>query len=170
MNKWLMVLLAPFLISCSSTSDNPEFISATERGVTVTLLNPDDFSDIEAGNMGTQPDFEQSVANKLAEALADHIEGKNITIEIKFTDIDLAGETRFNFQEIRVLDDLYIPRMSFEYVIKDATGEVVTEDTANIKEMGYLTRTLFGSKANEMIGYDKRLLVEYFDKVLNDHS
>ena len=154
------------IASCSSTIIKPETVSATDGLATVTLIKPRDFSDIKTGNSGTQSNFEQSVAKKLAEALADHFKDKDVTIDITFTDIDLAGETRFNTHEIRVLKDIYIPRMSFEYVIKDKAGDVILADTVDIKDMGYLSRSLFGRKANDLIGYDTRMLIEYFEKIL----
>ncbi|NMP15175.1 DUF3016 domain-containing protein [Thalassotalea sp. Y01] len=166
MHKLLTLMVAVLLASCSNTTEKPSSVSATDRSATVTLLNPSDFNDIDTGNIGIQSDFEQRVADKLAEALADHFDGKDVTIDIKFTNIDLAGETRFNMQEIRILKDVYIPKMSFEYVIKDSSGKVVREESADIKDMGYLSRTLFGRAADEMIGYDKRMLVEYFEKVM----
>ncbi len=166
MKKLLTITLAMLLASCSSTIVEPETVSATDGLATVTLINPRDFSDIDTGNFGIQSDFEQSVAKKLAEALADHFKETDVTIDITFTNIDLAGETRYNMQEIRVLKDLYIPRMSFEYVIKDIAGNIMLADTVDIKDMGYLSKRLFGMKANDLIGYDKRMLIEYFEKVL----
>lgn len=162
----LTLTLVMLIASCSSTIVAPETVTATDGLATVTLINPRDFSDIKTGNFGKQSNFEQSMANKLAEALADHFKDTDVTIDITFTDIDLAGETRFNTQEIRVLKDLYIPRMSFGYVIKDIAGNVMLADTVEIKDMGYLSRRLFGMKANDLIGYDKRMLIEYFEKVL----
>ena len=165
MKKLLTLILTMLLASCS-TIEEPATISATDGLATVTLINPRDFSDIDTGNFGIQSDFEQSVANKLAEALAEHFKETELTIDITFTNIDLAGETRFNMPEIRVLKDLYIPRMSFEYVIKDVAGNVMLADTVDIKDMGYLSKRLFGREANELIGYDTRMLIEYFEKVL----
>lgn len=166
MKKLLVLIFIMLQASCSSTDEQPETIVAQDRMVTVTLMHPDEFTDIEAGNMGVQSRFEQNVADKLAEALADEFEDNNVTIDITFTDIDLAGETRFNTQEIRVIKDLYIPRMAFEYTIKDTSGNVVKEGSDNIKDMGYLDRRLFGMEADDLIGYDKRMLVEYFEKIL----
>lgn len=166
MKKLLTITLAMLLASCSSTIVEPETVSATDGLATVTLINPRDFSDIDTSNFGIQSDFEQSVAKKLAEALADHFKETDVTIDITFTNIDLAGETRYNMQEIRVLKDLYIPRMSFEYVIKDIAGNIMLADTVDIKDMGYLSKRLFGMEANDLIGYDKRMLIEYFEKVL----
>ena len=166
MKKLLTITLAMLLASCSSTIVEPETVSATDGLATVTLINPRNFSDIDTGNFGIQSDFEQSVAKKLAEALADYFKETDVTIDITFTNIDLAGETRYNMQEIRVLKDLYIPRMSFEYVIKDIAGNIMLADTVDIKDMSYLSKRLFGMEANNLIGYDKRMLIEYFEKVL----
>lgn len=166
MKKLLTITLAMLLASCSSAIVEPETVSATDGLATVTLINPRDFIDIDTGNFGIQSDFEQSVAKKLAEALADHFKETDVTIDITFTNIDLAGETRYNMQEIRVLKDLYIPRMSFEYVIKDIAGNIMLADTVDIKDMSYLSKRLFGMEANNLIGYDKRMLIEYFEKVL----
>ena len=166
MNKLLTIALAMLLASCSSAIVAPETVSATDGLATVTLIKPRDFTDLDTGNFGIQSNFEQRVAKELAEVLADHFKETEITIDIIFTNIDLAGETRYNMREIRVLKDLYIPRMSFEYEIKDVAGNVMLADTVNIKDMGYLTKRLFGREANDLLGYDKRMLIEYFKKVL----
>jgi hypothetical protein len=166
MKKLLILTLTMLLASCSSNSVKPETVSATNGLASVTLIKPNDFTDIDTGNLGVQSNFEQRVAKELAEALADHFKESDLTIDIIFTDIDLAGETRFNMREIRVLKDLYIPRMSFEYEIKDISGAVKLADTVNIKDMNYLGKRLFGLKANDLLGYDKRMLIEYFDKKL----
>ena len=162
----LALALTVLVASCASTIEKPEEVSATVGLATVTLIKPHDFSDIDAGNLGIQSNFEQKVAKELAEALADHFKETKLTIDISFTDMDLAGETRYNIQEIRVLKSLYAPNMSFEYVIKDTAGNVKLTDKVDIKDMGYLTKRLFGREANDLIGYDKRMLIEYFEKVL----
>ncbi|WP_019025683.1 DUF3016 domain-containing protein [Colwellia piezophila] len=166
MKKLLTLTLVMLLASCSNTIVKPETVAATDGLATVTLIKPRDFTDINAGNFGIQSNFEQSVAKKLAEALADHFKAADVTIDITFTDIDLAGETRFNTHEIRILKDLYIPRMSFGYVIKDIAGKVILADTVEIKDMGYLSKRLFGMEAKSLIGYDTRMLIEYFEKIV----
>jgi hypothetical protein len=165
MKKLLTLALTIILASCSSKIVEPEIVTSTDGLATVTLIKPRDFSDLDTGNIGKQSNFEQNVANKLAEALAEHFKEADVTIDITFTDIDLAGDTRFNSKEIRVLKDLYIPRMSFEFVIKDLANNVKLADSVDIKDMGYLSRSLFGRKSNDLIAYDKRMLIEYFDEV-----
>lgn len=166
MKKLLTLPLVIILASCSSNIIKPETVLATDGLATVTLIKPHEFTDIDTGNVGIQSNFDKRVAKELAEALADHFKETDLTIDIIFTDIDLAGETRFNMREIRVLKDLYIPRMSFKYVIKDISGVVKLADTVDIKDMNYLGKRLFGLKANDLIGYDKRMLIEYFEKAL----
>ncbi len=161
-----LLTLVMLLTSCSSNIEKPETVSVTDGLVTVPLIKPHNFTDIDSGNFGGQSKFEQRVAKELAEALADRFKETDLTIDIKFTNIDLAGETRFNMREIRVLKDLYIPHMSFEYEIKDISGAVKLADTVDIKDMGYLTKRLFGLKANDSLGYDKRMLIKYFERVL----
>jgi len=166
MKKLLTLALAMALTSCSNNIVKPETVSATDEVATVTLIKPHNFTDIETGNFGIQSNFEQRVAKELAEALADHFKETDLIIDIKFTDIDLAGETRYNMREIRVLKDIYIPRMSFEYEIKDTSGAVKLADAVDIKDMNYLGKRLFGIKANDLLGYEKRMLIEYFKKVI----
>ncbi len=166
MKKLFTLTLVMVLASCSSNIVKPETVSATDGLATVTLIKPHNFTDIDTGNFGIQSNFEQRVAKELAEALADHFKATDLTIDIIFTDIDLAGETRYNMREIRVLKDLYIPRMSLEYEIKDTSGVVKLADTVDIKDMNYLGKRLFGIKANDLLGYDKRMLIEYFKKVI----
>jgi len=166
MKKLLPLTLVMILASCSSNVVKPETVSATDGQATVTLIKPHKFTDIETGNFGVQSNFEQRIAKELAEVLSDYFKETNLTIDIIFTDIDLAGETRYNMREIRVIKDIYIPRMSFEYEIKDTSGVVKLADTVDIKDMNFLGKRLFGLKANDLIGYDKRMLIEYFKKII----
>ena len=163
-----LLILTLFLLtaSCASTKETQKDVIANDGVATVILQKTGEFSDIKAGNLSTQPNFEQSVANKLAEELDDKFKGTGLTVEVTFTNIDLAGETRFNSQEIRILQDIYIPQMSFEFVLKSSEGKVVHKDTADLKGMGYLTKGVSLRESHNFIGYDTRMLTDYFDKVL----
>jgi len=166
MKKLFIFALVMSLSSCSNNIVKPETVSATDEVATVTLIKPHNFADLDTGNFGVQSNFDQRVAKELAEALSDHFKETDLIIDITFTNIDLAGSTRHNMQEIRVLRDIHIPRMSFEYEIKDTSGFVKLADTVDIKDMNYLGKRLFGLKANDLLGYDKRMLIEYFKKVI----
>ena len=66
-----------------------------------------------------------------------------------------------NGNEIRVIEDMYIPRIEFSYQLLDGTGKVLQENDVKLKDMGFLDRPnrMF---SNERLRYEKNMLSEWF--------
>lgn len=67
------------------------------------------------------------------------------TLDIHFTDIDLAGEFepwRTGSQyDIRWVREIYIPRLEFTFKLTDADGTVVAEGEESLRDMAFMMRT-----------------------------
>jgi hypothetical protein len=89
-------------------------------------------------------------------------------LDVKITDIDLAGDTRtarFQFSvmhdDIRVIEDIFFPRLDFEYELKDEEGAVLQSQVVSIKDMNFMHRAgRFHSR--DMFSYEKQLLDDWY--------
>ncbi|MBD1584584.1 DUF3016 domain-containing protein [Pseudoalteromonas sp. S16_S37] len=99
--------------------------------------------------------FEQHII-KLAEKLPE-----GYTLDVTFNDIDLAGEARFNMDNVRVVKNIYFPRLDISYSLVDDKGQQVLEATEELKDMSFLDRIKLGPE--ESLNYEKRLLDQWFE-------
>ena len=133
----------------------------------VTWKDFNDYRDVHPGNevkgayhKRIAKQFEKHIS-KLAEQLPD-----GYKLNVTFDDIDLAGDSRMNMQDIRVIKPIYFPRLTISYTLQDKSG--VTVDSAEnlvLKDMSFMDRIKRGRETS--FYYEKQLLSEWFeDKVL----
>ena len=130
--------------------------------VTVTFVAPEKFTDVK--DSVQESDRER---DRVLDVLKAHIEdlarsyvtnGRHL--EIKVTDVDLAGDFEpwrgLDFDHIRILKEIYPPRMELEFRLVDADGKVVSEGKRRLQELGYLmTNTL---STNDPLRFDKEMI------------
>jgi hypothetical protein len=131
----------------------------------VTWTNPDKYTDIKGGNESNTrfkarvfDNFEKHF-QKLSEKLPD-----GQIFKVNVTNVDLAGDVRFDTMDrIRVIRDLYIPRMKFSYELLNADKSIVDSGEVNLKDMGFLQFS--PSRYNTTsFSYEKRMLDKWFLK------
>ncbi|BBN82951.1 hypothetical protein PA25_29360 [Pseudoalteromonas sp. A25] len=98
--------------------------------------------------------FEKHIV-KLAEELP-----AGYKLDVTFNDIDLAGEARFNMDNVRVVKDIYFPRLEISYSLVDDKGLQVLGATEELKDMSFLDRIKSGRQG--ALYYEKRLLDQWF--------
>lgn len=96
---------------------------------------------------------------KLAEKLPE-----GYKLGVKITDIDLAGDVRFGSTEVRVVKNLYFPRIEFEYMLTDNKGKLIEKGNADLKDMGFMDKIKRGREEEFM--HDKRLITDWFESEL----
>lgn len=137
----------------------PSVLAGTSE---VTWTNPEKYRDIDPGD-GHREHFKRQVFakfekhfSKLAEKLP---EGQ--VLKINVTDVDLAGDAKFNMERIRIVKDIYFPRIEFSYQVVDSEGNILRSGEENLKDMSFMMRG--GPKySNDLLGYEKRMLDEWF--------
>lgn len=89
--------------------------------------------------------------------------GEGATLDIHFTDIDLAGEFepwRSGAQyDVRWVKEIYLPRLEFTYKITGADGKVVAEGEETLRDTAFMMR------ANTSLD---RKITHYETQMLND--
>lgn len=137
----------------------------------VEWSEPNEYTDIKEGNTQTRSGFQKHVFTSFEKFLTHRAaklpEGQ--TLKLTVTDLDLAGETRFNFDEIRIIKDHYIPRIKFSYQLLDKSGNELAAGEENLKNMGmstnYLTRP-----SEDQFKYEFAMLNNWFRKTFPEHK
>jgi hypothetical protein len=81
-------------------------------------------------------------------------------LEIRVTDVDLAGDFEpwrgMDFDHVRILKEIYPPRMELEFRLVDAEGKVVSEGKRRLQELGYLMMNIMPT--SDPLRFDKEMI------------
>ena len=162
MNKIISVLS---LVAITLLLMPSAFAATTE----VTWGDYKKFRDIDSGNEHRKPFRERTFKEfeKHFTKLASTLPEKQM-LKVDVTDVDLAGDTRFDStNQIRVVKDLYFPRLNFSYTLIDEKGQVIQEETIVLKDMNFMQggNLKYRSKA---LGYEKKMLDKWFKDTFSD--
>lgn len=133
-------------------------------GVTVTFQDPDKFTDVRenGSNDNSASDLDELQACLQQAASPALAAGQKLAITI--TDIDLAGENRLNQpDQIRVMKDVYPPRVSLKFQLIGADGKVLKEGERKLQDLDYLAQS-GRPGSQEPLYYDKQLLKDWARK------
>jgi hypothetical protein len=135
--------------------------------VRVEFSDPEKFTDFRDSVFGTDKGREALVTQfrEALDELGRRFVPENRKLEIRFTDIDLAGEYEPwrgpNFDDVRIVKDLYSPRLQFEFRVLDAaSGAVVKEGKENIRDMSFLMNAP-RLPSHDTIRYEKEMLTDW---------
>ncbi len=136
--------------------------------VVVEFNNPDKFADIKDSQFKTAPEKNNNL-NQLKtwlEKRAANWVGEDKTLKIQFQDIDLAGEYEpwqpAQFNDIRIIKDLYPPKLKFHFQVLGADHAVLSEGDRELKDMGFMLNN--DQRSSEMLRFEKRLLENWLRK------
>ena len=80
-------------------------------------------------------------------------------LDITVTDIDLAGDYepwRNLNQDVRIVRDIYPPRMRLYFTLRDSQGNVVSEGERRLSDLGFLQGS--GLLDTDPLRYEKRMI------------
>lgn len=133
--------------------------------VTVTFVTPEKFTDVRDGLMDSEKDRDYLLGEIKAhiESLGQKYLTAGQSLEIKVTDVDLAGDFEpwhgMNFDHIRILKDIYPPRMTLEFRLTAADGKVVSEGKRRLQSIGYLMTLALPT--HDHLRYDKEMIHDW---------
>ncbi|WP_158965756.1 DUF3016 domain-containing protein [Paraglaciecola sp. L3A3] len=128
--------------------------------VEVTWTNPDKYTDIKDSFDGYQTTKEdafyniEKVLNRLAKKLPD-----GYLLKLDVSDLDLAGET--HSRNIRVVRDMFPPRMKFSYQLLDGGDNILLEKQENIRDTSFMNQVSLRYR-NQAYGFEKQLIEDWF--------
>lgn len=169
---WHKCLIAGALAGLMSASFHGQADDASN--LTLNFHEPEKFTDIRPANESRARFRERTLAGferMFAEFAAELPEGYKWQVTI--TDIDLAGDVNpmysRNGQDIRVVKDLYSPRVQFNYELRDVYGERVASGEENIRDMGFLQSPRMAGPRHQELRYEYTMLKRWFERELMPH-
>jgi len=133
--------------------------------IEVIFLAAENFTDVKDGHMDSDRGRE-GVLEQLKEHLVSHgakYLAKGQRLQITVTDVDLAGDFEpwrgINFHDIRIVKDIYPPRVNLEFKLFDAEGKVVSEGKRQLRNLGYLMS--MAMPTSDPLRYDKEMLNDW---------
>jgi hypothetical protein len=142
--------------------------SAGAGEAVVDWKNPEKYTDIRSGDQTAKSmrnSLAKSLGGEFSELAAQLPPGYQLGITV--TDLDLAGEVdpvEFRqMNQIRVLKDIYFPRMIFDYQLKDAGGVVLQGQTAvEVSDMQYLL-AMRSTRSSERFYAERKMIRDWFN-------
>lgn len=136
--------------------------------VTVVFDHPEKYADVKADSMDT--DNERGRLQFLP-LLKEHIEkeagrllapGQKLTVT--FSDIDLAGDFEPwhgpQFNDVRVVKEIYTPRLAFTFKVTDEKDQVLNEGERKLVDLAYQMRITAGFR-DDPLRYEKGMLSDW---------
>lgn len=133
--------------------------------VEVNFFEPQNYADAKNGSYDTDRGRDQVLAQ-----LKEHIlliaprylaQGQRLVINV--TNVDLAGEFEpwrgMDFDHIRIVREIYPPRMTLEFQLLDAGGNVVSSGKRDLQELGYLMT--LSLPTSDPLRYDKGMISDW---------
>lgn len=165
-------LITALLLSVAMISHSALANEEDSSKIEVTWGDYKAFTDVKAANESRKRFAERTFANLekyLAKLAQDLPSGHQLNIEV--TDLDLAGRVlpasfaglgMHSADNIRIIKNIDIPRIKFNYVYTDANGVELKRDEVNIKDMSFISRhnPVFRS---DSLKYEKNMLRNWFN-------
>ncbi|QFU24608.1 DUF3016 domain-containing protein [Shewanella eurypsychrophilus] len=173
--KFTHLLLAGTMVSGAALSgiavaeevvENP----VTEQGmVKITWQDPKSFRDVKAAS-DIQSRYEARTFETLTKNLnkeAGKILKPEQKLEMIVTDLDLAGDVRPTFgatmNDIRVIQDIYPPRITFSYSILEGDKVVMVGDE-KLTDLGFMHTV--GRMNDKPLRFEDKLLADWMKKTV----
>src|SRR3954464_9487729 len=133
----VVLAAALFAGGCQSTPTNPN--PAASADVTVNFTDPDKFTDVRDSVNGRPSQYYlDELTRYVKEESARHLtSGQKLTVTFK--DIDLAGDIPpGSIHDVRIMKEIYIPRMELHFQLMDAAGAVLKEADRRLVDLNYM--------------------------------
>lgn len=153
-----------------TAADAPRTLQA-EGPVSVKWLDPSGFTEIRQSSNrfeAERGDWVQQLARYMQTTAAKPLQPGQ-TLDVTLVDIKRAGDYEPwhgpRGSDIRVMRDIYPPRITLQYTLKDASGRIVDEGEAKLSDSGYLHN--IGLKSDsDPLRYEKRLIDDWVKRQL----
>ncbi len=146
-----------------------ETADAKDQRITVNYQDPENFTDMKDGFYGTAKGMAayQEEFAKYVTRTADRFLPQGQTMEITFTDVDMAGDFEpwrgSQASDVRIIKSIYPPRLKFNYVVKDADGVVVKDGSERLSDLSF--QNAIGLNRQDTFYYEQSLIGDWLRKL-----
>ncbi|HTQ30479.1 MAG TPA: DUF3016 domain-containing protein [Opitutaceae bacterium] len=135
--------------------------------VDVTYVNPDKFTDVKDSYF-----VNDKVRDEYLDELKQHFQAQakdyvpaGWHLALRVTDVDMAGDFEPwrgpQYDDIRIVKDVYPPRMKFEFTLTNAAGKVVKEGQRSITNLSFLNEINIYFP-DDQLRYEKALIDDWY--------
>jgi hypothetical protein len=131
--------------------------------VEIVYVNPENFTDVKDSQMALDRDREAyltQIREYIVERAEKYLpEGQTLTVTI--SDIDMAGDFEPwrgpQFNDVRIVKEIYPPRVNLSFKLMDASGAVVKEGERQLRDLNF-QMSATPAFSNDPLRYEKALL------------
>lgn len=139
--------------------------------VEVMFLEPEKFTDVRDGFMGSDKGRDATLATikdyLVERAVRGLTAGQKLALTV--TDIDLAGDFEPwrgpQWSEVRVVKDIYPPRVALAFRLTDADGTVLKEGKRELRDLAFMMKITMGFR-DDPLRHEKALLDDWLSEEL----
>lgn len=161
----LLAVAMLFVAGCQTSSPAP---AVPLKNVSVNFEHPDRYTDVRQYFGGGPDEQYLDLLRQHTQETASQFLQPGQTLAVTFHDIDLAGEifpTHTGAENVRVMKEIYAPRMELTFQLRDASGVLLREGHRQLRDMNFMNDLgRFGR--NEPLGSDKAMLTRWLDDEL----
>lgn len=139
--------------------------------VKVAWQHPEKYTDIRPAN-GTKAAYQKQVISAFDKIWTDFASKlpAGYRLEVTVKDLDLAGDVnpmfRMDHNDIRVIKEIYFPRMNFDYVLFDANKQqIAIGQDEKVKDMGFMMSAPSGF-SHRQFAYEAEMLKKWFNRTI----
>ncbi|WDE10999.1 DUF3016 domain-containing protein [Thalassomonas haliotis] len=159
-----LIITTGALLLMTSTALSTAFAADSE----VKWTEPEKYRDIRPGDENRKR-FQERTFKELEKyfaKLAAKLPEKQ-TLKIEVTDVDLAGDVRFgSHRQIRIIKDIYSPRMAFSYQLLSADKTLLSSGEVNLKDLNFMHGRGIKHR-HEALNYEKNMLDDWFEETFS---
>jgi hypothetical protein len=131
----------------------------------VVFFEPEKFTDVRDSYMGdyTRTTYLDQIRDHLLEQAKYYVpEGHMLSVTI--TDIDMAGDFEPwrgpRFDDIRIVKDIYPPRITLNFRLTDAEGNVVKQGKRDLRDLAFMMKITMSFR-DDAVRHEKALLDDW---------
>jgi hypothetical protein len=162
-NRLIASALAAF-VAASATVFAAEKVAKTDEKTQVVFSHPEKFADVQdAYNSDTGRDaLLNQIADYIKQRSKSYIpDGQQLLITV--TDVDLAGDFEpwhsQQMQDVRVVKDVYPPKIDLEYKLVGPDGVVMKEGKRQLRDLAFMMK--ISINRDDSMRFEKALIDDW---------
>jgi len=166
-NRYLSILAAALTIIAGSAFAETK---APPR-VTVTWAPNSQLTEVKQNPSHRgwmRPNEWQHQLAKYLRQRADKLLPNGQHLHVKITNIKLAGDFEPwlgpNMQDVRIIKDIYPPRIDLHFTLTGADGKTISEGDRKLRDLAFLQHPIVAFSSTDPLRYDKRLLRDWLQR------
>lgn len=142
--------------------------SDSDKKVQITFANPEQFTDVRdafvASEKGAAANVDMVRQYMVKQANKYVADGQKL--EINVTNIDLAGDFepwgQAGSEDVRIVKDIYPPRIDLSFKLTDEAGNVVKEGTRELRDLNFMMK--LSIRRDDPLRHEKELIDDWLRK------